>query len=252
MLNLAEYRRASSLLADHLPWAALIAPGVVLNKDGSFQRSFRLRGPDLESATEAELIAICARLNNALKRFGSGWALFFEAERRPALNYPQSSFPDPVSQMVDSERRAGFEAEGAHFESIYYLTLLYLLPSDRTARSERLLLESAEEVTDYREHLNAFIAETDRAFDLLHGALPELQPLDDGETLTYLHGTISTRQHPIAVPETPFYLDAILPDEPLTGGLEPMLGDCHLRTITLLGFPNSSRSHRLARPFLAI
>src|SRR3546814_5266731 len=49
MLNLAEYRRKPALLADHLPWAALVAPGVVLNKDGSFQRGFRFRGPDLES-----------------------------------------------------------------------------------------------------------------------------------------------------------------------------------------------------------
>ena len=66
MLNLAEYRRRADRLADHLPWAALVAPGVVLNKDGSFQRSFRFRGPDLESATEAELVAACARLNNVL------------------------------------------------------------------------------------------------------------------------------------------------------------------------------------------
>ena len=46
-----------------------------------------------------------------------------------------------------------------------------------------------------------------------------------GETLTYLHGTISSRRHPVAVPETPIYLDAILVDETLSGGLEPMLGD---------------------------
>ncbi len=71
-----------------------MAPGIVLNKDGSFQRSIGFRGPDLESATEAELVATCARLNNLLRRFGSGWALFFEAERREAPGYPQSSFPD--------------------------------------------------------------------------------------------------------------------------------------------------------------
>src|SRR3546814_1089042 len=57
MLNLREYRNTADRLADHLPWAALIAPGVVLNKDGSFQRTLRFRGPDLESATEAELVA---------------------------------------------------------------------------------------------------------------------------------------------------------------------------------------------------
>ena len=44
MLNLAEYRQRPALLADWLPWAGLIAPGVVLNKDGSFQRTARFRG----------------------------------------------------------------------------------------------------------------------------------------------------------------------------------------------------------------
>ncbi len=50
MINLAEYSRTSTRLADFLPWAALVAPGVVLNKDGSFQRGARFRGPDLDSA----------------------------------------------------------------------------------------------------------------------------------------------------------------------------------------------------------
>ncbi len=72
MLNLSEYAARPRLLADYLPWAALVAPGVVLNKDGAFQTTFRYRGPDLESSTEPELIAVMARVNNALRRFGSG------------------------------------------------------------------------------------------------------------------------------------------------------------------------------------
>jgi hypothetical protein len=68
MLSLREYRNKANRLADFLPWAALVAPGVVLNKDGSFQRSTRFRGPDLDSATPAELIATTARLNSALRR----------------------------------------------------------------------------------------------------------------------------------------------------------------------------------------
>ena len=62
MLNLSEYRKTSQTLADFLPWAALVAPGVVLNKDGSFQRTARFRGPDLESATPSELVGASARL----------------------------------------------------------------------------------------------------------------------------------------------------------------------------------------------
>ena len=65
MLNLTEYRRKPQRLADFLPWAALVSEGVVLNKDGSLQRTARFRGPDLDSATPAELVGTSARLNNA-------------------------------------------------------------------------------------------------------------------------------------------------------------------------------------------
>jgi type IV secretion system protein VirB4 len=117
MLNLAEYRSKADRLADHLPWAALVAPGVILNKDGSFQRSFAFRGPDLESATEAELVGACARANNVLKRLGSGWApvLRGRTPRCPRLSREQIS--DAASWLVDRERRAG-EAEGRHFERV--------------------------------------------------------------------------------------------------------------------------------------
>jgi type IV secretion system protein TrbE len=243
MLNLAEYRTRADRLADHLPWAALVAPGVVLNKDGSFQRTFAFRGPDLESATESELLAVSARVNNMLKRFGSGWALFFDAERAEALGYPQSRFPDAASWLVDKEREASFGADRDHYESRYHVTLLWLAPPDSEARAERALVagRSGGGGRDWSEALGAFVAGTDRALDLLSGLMPEVRALDDRETLSFLHNAVSTRRHQVAVPETPMYLDAVLADTPLTGGLEPMLGELHLRTLTVLGFPGLSR-----------
>jgi len=243
MLNLAEYRRRADRLADHLPWAALVAPGIVLNKDGSFQRTLAFRGPDLESATEAELIAACARANNVLKRLGSGWALYFDAERLESQGYPDSVFPDPASALVDQERRAAFEAAGLHFESRYHLTLQWLPPADSIDSAGRALVErpDADKGRDWRGALGQFAAETDRILDLLSGFMPEVRALDDTETLTYLHGCISERPHPVSVPETPVYLDALLVDTPLAGGLEPRLGQKHLRTLSVLGFPSLSR-----------
>jgi len=242
MLNLAEYRSRADRLVDHLPWAALVAPGVILNKDGSFQRTFRFRGPDLESATEAELVSAAARVNNVLRRFGSGWALFFEAERFEASGYPESRFPDAASWLVDKERQASFEGERDHYESAYHLTLVWLPPADTQAGAERMFVEkSGETGRDWREALASFVSETDRACDLLSGFMPEIAPLSDEETLSHLHAAISGKRHRVAVPETPIYLDAVLADTPLTGGLEPVLGDRHLRTITLLGFPGLSR-----------
>lgn len=241
MLHLAEYRQRPALLADWLPWAGLVAPGVVLNKDGSFQRTARFRGPDLDSATQGELIATAARLNNALRRLGSGWALFVDAERRPAADYPHSDFPEPLSWLVDEERRAAFEQAGSHYESGYHLTLVYLPPEDSRARAAKLLYENTPmSGVDWRERLAGFVAETDRVFDLLDGVMPEIAWLDDGETLTYLHATISTRRYRVGVPEVPFHLDALLADMPLVGGLAPMLGSQHLRVVTVRGFPTST------------
>ncbi len=239
MLNLAEYRKKPQALADFLPWAALVAPGVIANKDGSFQRTARFRGPDLDSATPAELVSTTARLNGALRRLGSGWAVFVEAQRVPANRYPRSRFPDAASALVEMERRFQFEEEGAHFESAYFLTFVWLPPVDAADRAEGWLYENrAVAGADGRAALTGFVDRTDRVLALLDGFMPEVAWLSDEETLTYLHSTVSTRRHAVRVPETPMHLDAILVDEPLSGGLEPRLGDAHLRTLTVLGFPS--------------
>ncbi|MBO9357438.1 conjugal transfer protein TrbE [Bordetella petrii] len=238
MLNLAEYRKRPAHLADWLPWAALVADGVVLNKDGAFQRTLKFRGPDLDSATESELVAVTARLNNALKRFGSGWALFIEADRREAVDYPALSFPEPLSWLIDEERRAAFEEADSHFESVYHITVLWQPPEDTRARAGRVLYENpARQGVDWRERIQGFLAETQRFAGLLDGVMPEVRWLDSAETLTYLHDTISTRAHPVGVPEVPCYLDALLADSPLVGGVAPMLGGEHLRVLSVRGFP---------------
>ncbi|UJX46317.1 conjugal transfer protein TrbE [Xanthobacter sp. YC-JY1] len=256
MMNLAEYRRHGSRLADYLPWAALVGPGIVINKDGSFQRTARFRGPDLDSAVPAELGAVAGRLNSAFRRLGSGWALFVEAQRHEAGAYPESLFPDPASALVEAERKAGFAEAGSHFESSYFLTFCWLPPAEDAARAESWLYEGrGRESVDPREALSAFVDRTDRVLRLVEAFMPECRWLDDAETLTYLHGCVSTRRQRVRIPETPMYVDALLADQPLTGGLEPMLGAEHLRVLTIVGFPTATTPgilddlNRLAFPY---
>ena len=242
MMNLAEYRRSNTRLADFLPWAALVDEGIILNKDGSFQRTAKFRGPDLDSAVPAELVAVAGRINNALRRLESGWAVFVEAQRHSAGAYPPNTFPDVASALVDAERRAQFEETGAHYESSYFLTLLYLPPAEGTAKAERLLYEGSNRTVDAdaREVLRGFVDRTNRVLQLVEGFMPECAWLNDEETLTYLHSTVSTKRHRVRVPEIPMYLDSLLADRPLTGGLEPMLGSAYLRVLTVVGFPTAT------------
>lgn len=245
MLNLRQYKRTADSLTDHLPWAALIAPGVVLNKDGSLQRTYRYCGPDLESSTPAELVAICARVNNALRRLGSGWTMFFDAHRIPALGYPMPGAETGIAKLIDQERRAAFEdVASRHYESLYYLTLVFMPGADTVSKAGQVLLEAdgrKPNERDWQQEIQAFSARTDGVADLLAGTLPSIEGLDDEETLTYLHSTVSTKRHPVKCPDIPVFLDALLADTPLFGGLEPQLGESHLRTLTIIGFPNHTR-----------
>jgi type IV secretion system protein VirB4 len=241
MRFLREYQTKPTRLFDFLPWACLIAPGVILNKDGSYQKTLAFRGPDVASATAAGLMAVRAQLNNALRRLGSRWCLHLEARRGPSPKYPESRFPSLVAQLVDDERGRDFAGDNRYFESRYFLTFTMLTPGERASRVASVLVENAPEGDGpkaiYSQALEEFLSTIDKIRDILLAAMPEARALSDDETLTYLHSCISTKRHGVRTPPTPAYLDAFLTDDDLTTGLYPRLGGQYLRTISVRGYP---------------
>src|SRR3546814_9683624 len=132
------------------------------------------RGPDLDSAVPAELVAVASRLNNSFRRPGSGWAIFVEAQRHDAATYPASTFPDAASALVDAERKSYFEEAGSHFESSYFLTFVYMPPAEDAARAESWLYEGRDQRgVDAHEILRGFIDRTDRILQLIDTFVPE-------------------------------------------------------------------------------
>ena len=242
MRFLDEHRRRPAALADHLPWAALAAPGVVLNKDGTFTTGYRFRGPDLESSTDDELMAVRARLNNALRRLGTGWCLHMEARRRAAEPYPESAFDLDVAWLLDAERRDRFDGGEPAFETDFRLALTWLPPADDTRRIERWLFDGLSRAdADWRQALSTFERETRTVFDLLSDALPEIAPLDDRSLLTWLHDCVSTRPVSVTPPREPMFLDVLLSDEALAGGVAPRLGDQWMKVVSVRGLPAATR-----------
>lgn len=243
MLSLREYRQPTHRLPDHLPWAYLVAPGVVVQKDAILQKTIAFRGPDLASSSRAELVAAVARLNNALKRLGSGWALFVEAQRYESNRYPSSRWRRAAAWIVDYERRQNFQSAGSHFESSYYVTFVWKMPDARHNAATAFFYDDPE-VQDAAHH-NArdvayFVKTVAELVDIMRGVFAEVAELDDAETLTYLHSTISTNRHPVEAPDVPFALDALLPDMPFTPGDVPMLGDSFIPTCCVTGLPATS------------
>jgi type IV secretion/conjugal transfer VirB4 family ATPase len=238
MLNLREYKNVPDRLTDLLPWAALVASGVILNKDGSFQATVSYRGPDLDSATEEELMVTSARVNNVFKRLGSGWAVYAEAQREKSSDYPDCNFPDRVSYLIDNERRQMFASE-PHFESNYYLTLIYLPPRDTVNKIAATFIDSDKD-KNYAQVLESFIQDVSRLTGLLASVFRDVAWLNDEETLSFLHRTISDRKIKMSLPASGMFIDSIISDSSLITGFEPKLGQNYLKVITVKAFPTNS------------
>jgi type IV secretion/conjugal transfer VirB4 family ATPase len=257
MWSMREYKQKASRLSDYLPWGLLVAPGVVLLKDGSLMACWAYRGQDIDSSEPEQLVARCAHANNALRRLGQGWAIQVEASRFESQSYPVSQWPDPVSLLVDEERRRSFQDAGAQFESRYILTLTHA-PADKDASSggimaslwrlvDRLFYErdqagpaQTEEQVSFNEQLERFEDHVRSVVGLLVPIFASCHRLQTEELLTYLHSTVSSKRHRVRLPEVPIYLDALLPDEPLDVGLELKLGPNYMRTLTIQGFPSTT------------
>jgi hypothetical protein len=125
MLNLAEYRRTTTGLADYLSWACLVAPGIVLNKDGSFQRTLRYRGPDLDSATEAELVAITAGTVLSYAILSEMFPKSASGRANGALNLLHVTAAFAIQYAIGLVVQQS-PAEGAHYPPEAYQTALGL------------------------------------------------------------------------------------------------------------------------------
>src|ERR1035437_4787849 len=220
-----ESRRLPHGLADLLLPFALIDDGILLQQDGSLLTGWSYRGPDMLSASAAEMEALSARLNAAL-RLGTGWMVQCDAIRSRAPGYPErGSFPDPVTRVIDDERRQQFMQEGAHFESEYFLTLTYLPPLAAEERVKGWMFEGGGPHTANRtaeQILERFSNRVD-VFENVFGQLFQTERLkrvtvhDDygfsqvyDRLLRYLRHCVSGEDHPFALPDIPCYLNELL------------------------------------------
>jgi type IV secretion system protein TrbE len=252
MFSLKEYREPTQRLADRLPWAALVAPDVVVQKDGLLQKTITFRGPDLGSSSPQELLYSHDQLNNALTRLGSGWAVFFEADRLLAKPYPQTRWQHPAAWVADVERSRSF-AGSAHYESEYYITFVWQPPSavppDAWRRATSFFFADAggaqpagdptRENDQLRREIRAFTERVDTIVRLLKVIFVEVNELDGEGTLTYLHAATSTERHRVRVPDVAMYIDTLLGDSTFEPGEIPRLGKLFMPTCTVVDFPIS-------------
>jgi len=257
MLALKNFRDKAAGVADLLNWAALFEDGIVQCKDGSLLAGWYFQGPDIQSSTDGEREWLAGRINAALSRLGAGWATWTEAIRTPSASYPPpelSHFPDPVSRLVDEERRRQFMREGAHFENRYVLVVQYTPPlrrrskvadliydddaTERMSPADRILQGFQKAIGDFEDAIgDALRLERMRTYVVTdrHGR----DHLRD-ELVNYLHFSLTGEAIELNIPPAGAYLDAVLGGRELWAGDTPKLGDQFIACVAIEGFPMES------------
>lgn len=259
MLKLKDYRSTAKGLPDLLPYAALIAPGIVLNKDASFTAGWEIRGMDTASSLDLELAALSMHFSNAVKLLGSGWVLHVDAIRASHNAYPAPAlrqFPNPVTQMIDEERRAFFSGQRC-FSTNTFLTVTYKpnftatkLAGKTQVKGEKTQKSAPQNSVEKElERFQTVLEELEDAFSVVlrMERLTEYTMEDvDGslfvqsDLLSHLQYCVSGILQPIQVPEVPMYLDAVLGSQDLVGGLAPRLGNKSIAVVSIDGLPQES------------
>lgn len=234
---LKEYSEEKGKLSSYIPWICLIDKGVVLNKNGTLQKTLKYRGYDLDSSTVYELKNINAKLNDVIKRLGQGWSLNVEARRKRCTDYIEAENEILAIDIIEKERKLNF-LENEYFESEYYLTIVQLIPTDNSKKVGEIFLEYAKKSEILDKTLENFNKEFKKILNLFKEIFLEVTELDDEETYTYLHSCVSTKTDKIVVPEIPYAIANYLCDSDLVGGLKPKLRGKEIRCISIQGFPN--------------
>src|SRR5499427_6137490 len=116
-------------LSDVVPWRAVVAPGVVLQKHHhGLQRTYAMRGPDVQGETPEVQGALMLQANEVLKRLGGQWMLQSEAQRQRVVQLPQIAWRYPLAALLEQRQRARILEQPGSRETAYYLTLTWYPP----------------------------------------------------------------------------------------------------------------------------
>jgi type IV secretion system protein VirB4 len=242
-----------------LVYAAMVADGVIVGKNGSLMAAWAYRGEDNASSTDEYREMTSLRINQGLSNLGSGWMIHVDAVRRPAPGYAASGlsqFPDPVSAAIDEERRRLFEHLGTMYEGYFVLTLTYFPPLLAQSRFVEMMFDDEAHAPDHKARTHALIDYFQRECNNIQSRLSAALTLErllgnkivneDGSTVTHddflrwLQFCVTGLNHPMQLPTNPTYLDAILGGQELQPGVVPKIGRKFIQVVAIEGFPLES------------
>lgn len=226
-------------LSTLLNYAHFIDEGIILNKDGAFLQTVRFRGPDIQSATSAELDAFTQHFNRCLTTLDDGWMIHIDILRMPSVSYPTDSvFPHSIAALIDEERRQHYQAAGEHYENNQFLTFVWKFPSSLAKQAQFWFTETNSQhssSTSLTTLLNQFKEVVDHCLSLISVKLTVVK-LSNAELLAFLHACLTGQAMKVTPPPDDCYLDMVLGNKTLEGGSIPRIDNHHIYALSITGY----------------
>lgn len=240
------------------PWQHLTASGIVTGGKGQIIAGYWASPPDAFSSTEDEREQTARVLNEATKAFGTGTAWWNDVAVVPAASYPApglSHFPDPISRLLDEERRRLFTRQGAHFENDRAFVVCYQPPPAVVSKAADMMYRRRgrdEADTPQARALRDFGRMLDR-FETQAGHVLRLRRMQGyavtditgrqrrrDELVNYLHYALTGSAIELDIPDAAVPLSGVIGGLDLEPGHTPLVGDQYVACVGIHGFPAES------------
>jgi len=180
----ALFPRGRNRFIDRLNWSDLIAPGVILCKDGGLLAGWRVAGLDTESMERATLDTHTNTLAFRLSGLGDAhtvWSVFRRSPARAALGEGPNRMGHPALDALAEEALDQLDASGALWEGRLEMFLGWYPPPGRRSLGETLAA-FAEECTSFESRIGPVFRATRLG--------PEPDRKDAGDT-AWSEGTVA-------------------------------------------------------------
>jgi len=234
--------------------------GIIEGKLGELMVVWKYTGIDYESSSNDELNYVSTRLNDILRSLGSGWAMWTEAIRIETSVYPDAEdchFSDPISRMIDDERRIAVKEQEAHYETVAFIVLMYTPPSkmsrkfadamvDDDSDEEKLSLEE-KSLRLFKKQVEIFQGGLSSIFETVR-----LTPYLAGDGCYYcpilqlFHYCATGINRTVRVPHPSIPFESLIAGQDFWPSLTPRVGDYFIGAVSIEGMHTFTEPAMLA------
>ena len=227
------------------PWATMVTPELVLDKDGSLLTVFTFEGVDADSPNAADITAARDNLDHACKNFDHRLTAWWRLSHRRVRSSIDGAFTAPVDERIDRINQQ-VATSGRYFRNLHSLALAYTpetginkvfekVAYHMTVGGKSVLVAIYETIKDQIlarsafafdvQKLTADIKRFESVLDAFKGGVTRLKAkrLELQRALAFLHQSANPSVPPRRVRYPVTMLDTHLTESYMTVGAEHLL-----------------------------